>query len=173
MLSEQVDPLWSIPWMGPPDAYVAVLPVALPGHATFSACCALVARSGFLPVAPPCWSRTAQPCPSRRPRGAACAPRRPARRPRGPAHVASSTRALPPSTSASPQGTRTPCPVDPRALPCGAARRPLPSCCCRAPPPPPLSPTAAAAVEGGGCVGAEEVALRGVVGVKLGVQQGV
>ncbi|CAI7873655.1 unnamed protein product [Closterium sp. NIES-53] len=43
-----------------------------------------------------------------------------------------------------------------------------------APPPPPPSPTAAAAAEGGGCVGDKGVVLVGcVVGVKLGVQQGV
>ncbi|CAI7840311.1 unnamed protein product [Closterium sp. NIES-54] len=41
-------------------------------------------------------------------------------------------------------------------------------------PPPPPSPTAAAAAEGGGCVGDDGVAIEGcVVGVKLGVQQGV
>ncbi|CAI7849288.1 unnamed protein product, partial [Closterium sp. NIES-54] len=152
------------------------------------------------------WTRALPRRPACRPVGAACAPRRPKRCPRGPARVVVSTCALPPSTSASPQGTRAPCPGDPRALPCGAARRPFSSCCCRAassppPPPPPsasslccmcsrgggyggcgcasslapppLSPTAAAAAEGGGCVGAEGVALGGVVGVKLGVQQGV
>ncbi|CAI7773958.1 unnamed protein product, partial [Closterium sp. NIES-54] len=42
------------------------------------------------------------------------------------------------------------------------------------PPPPPPSPTAAAAAEGGGCVGDDGVVLGGcVMGVKLGVQQGV
>ncbi|CAI7861035.1 unnamed protein product [Closterium sp. NIES-54] len=81
--------------MGPPKAYAAVLPVARPWRATFSAYCALVACGGFffpprapstrrfsarhaallvaycsaLPIAPPCWLRDALPCPS-------CAPRR-------------------------------------------------------------------------------------------------
>ncbi|CAI7893777.1 unnamed protein product [Closterium sp. NIES-53] len=46
--------------------------------------------------------------------------------------------------------------------------------CAASPAPPPPSPTAAAAAEGGGCVGDEGVVLGGcVVGVKLGVQQGL
>ncbi|CAI7837355.1 unnamed protein product [Closterium sp. NIES-53] len=151
-----------------PMARDGALPIARPG-----ACGGFVARRGVsgARARPPPSNR-----PSWRPRGAVCRPLLlPVKVPSGGPHAA------PPAAHEPPlQPTCRPC--SPRAARAASCPRATAGwrvwgwrvCESYLAPPPPLSPTAAAAAEGGGCVGAEGVVLGGcVVGLKLGVQQGV